>query len=164
MTNLDNLVIDWQISRNQNSATQLFDLVGSVKFAIIRKYAKTELAATEYESLANTAFVDAISTFDFSVRFTTYFVLVLKRRIRDWWRKKRIDASELSTNFVVVAPNRNDISEYCAILSPIQAKVIHLTFVEGKTVREIADEIGVNYATVSRMNKKALEQLREALS
>mgnify|MGYP006935469845 CR=1 FL=1 len=164
MTNIDNLVINWQIYRDQTAATQLFELVKGVKFAIIHKYAKTVIAASEYESIANRAFVDAISTFDFSVEFKSYFATILRRKIVSFWRKKRVNTDNLSDNVVVVAPQYSDISEYCALLSPINAKVIYLKFVEGKTDKEIASQLGTSRSTVTTINNKSLEQLRAALA
>ena len=41
--------------------------------------------------------------------------------------------------------------------------IINLRFFQGKTQMEVADEIGISQAQVSRLEKKILRQMREKL-
>jgi len=48
-------------------------------------------------------------------------------------------------------------------LNSREKKIIHLRFYRGKTQMEIADEIGISQAQVSRLEKGALEQIRKQM-
>lgn len=48
-------------------------------------------------------------------------------------------------------------------LSEREKKIIHLRFFNGKTQMEIADEIGISQAQVSRLEKGALERIRKQM-
>ncbi len=48
-------------------------------------------------------------------------------------------------------------------LSDREKKIIHLRFFNGKTQMEIADEIGISQAQVSRLEKGALERIRKQM-
>ena len=48
-------------------------------------------------------------------------------------------------------------------LSDREKKIIHLRFFNGKTQMEIADEIGISQAQVSRLEKDALERIRKQM-
>ena len=48
-------------------------------------------------------------------------------------------------------------------LNEREKKIIHLRFFNGKTQMEIADEIGISQAQVSRLEKGALERMRKQM-
>ncbi len=48
-------------------------------------------------------------------------------------------------------------------LNPREHEIIRLRFFEGRTQMEIADEIGISQAQVSRLEKGAVEQLRKQM-
>ena len=48
-------------------------------------------------------------------------------------------------------------------LSPREKKILSLRFMQGKTQTEVADEIGISQAQVSRLEKNALNQIRKDL-
>ena len=45
-------------------------------------------------------------------------------------------------------------------LNPREKKILHLRFMEGKTQMEVAKEIGISQAQVSRLEKGALSQIK----
>ncbi len=48
-------------------------------------------------------------------------------------------------------------------LSPREQTILKLRFFEGKTQMEVADEIGISQAQVSRLEKNALRQMRKSM-
>jgi RNA polymerase sporulation-specific sigma factor len=53
------------------------------------------------------------------------------------------------------------ITEAMKKLSDRERAIIHMRFYRGKTQMEIADEIGISQAQVSRIEKGALERIRK---
>ncbi|MBR1743517.1 MAG: sigma-70 family RNA polymerase sigma factor, partial [Lachnospiraceae bacterium] len=49
-------------------------------------------------------------------------------------------------------------------LSQREHKIIHLRYFEGKTQMEVAEEIHISQAQVSRLEKKALHSMKEYLT
>lgn len=58
---------------------------------------------------------------------------------------------------------RLDLGEAMERLKPEESKVLRLVFESGQSQREIADALGVSQMSVSRIQKRALAKLREAL-
>ena len=48
-------------------------------------------------------------------------------------------------------------------LSERELKIVKMRFYKGKTQMEIADEIGISQAQVSRLEKGAIERLRRGM-
>ena len=55
------------------------------------------------------------------------------------------------------------LSEAMKRLSEREKKIISLRFYRGKTQMEIADEIGISQAQVSRIEKGALERIKKQI-
>ena len=55
------------------------------------------------------------------------------------------------------------IKESIAALPPREKQIIALRFLEGKTQMEVAGEIGISQAQVSRLEKGALERIKGQL-
>ncbi|MGB4007450.1 MAG: RNA polymerase sporulation sigma factor SigG [Bacillota bacterium] len=55
------------------------------------------------------------------------------------------------------------IKEAMLRLSPREQTILKLRFFEGKTQMEVADEIGISQAQVSRLEKNALRQMRKSM-
>ena len=55
------------------------------------------------------------------------------------------------------------LREAMKVLSERERKIINLRFYKNKTQMEIADEIGISQAQVSRLEKGALEKMRKQL-
>ena len=45
-------------------------------------------------------------------------------------------------------------------LSPREKKILHLRFMQGKTQMEVASEVGISQAQVSRLEKGALSKIK----
>ena len=48
-------------------------------------------------------------------------------------------------------------------LSPREMKIVNMRFYKGKTQMEIADEIGISQAQVSRLEKGALDRIKKQM-
>ena len=55
------------------------------------------------------------------------------------------------------------LSEAMAKLSPRERHILNIRFFEGKTQMEVANEIGISQAQVSRLEKNALSTMRKEL-
>ena len=53
------------------------------------------------------------------------------------------------------------ISQAIDKLSPREKRIINLRFFEGRTQMEVADEISISQAQVSRLEKGALERIKK---
>ena len=56
------------------------------------------------------------------------------------------------------------LSEAMDNLSPRERHILNIRFFEGKTQMEVAREIGISQAQVSRLEKNALSAMRKELS
>ena len=88
--------------------------------------------------------------------------------IADWWRQSGRDASELPAE----VPDSRDVGEIerrvilfqlVDRLPDIQRRVIELRFVEEKSIREIATELGRTEGAVKQLQLRALENLRKGM-
>ena len=52
------------------------------------------------------------------------------------------------------------MKETIKALSPREKKILSLRFMQGKTQTEVADEIGISQAQVSRLEKGALKRIK----
>ncbi|GHU52065.1 RNA polymerase sigma factor [Clostridia bacterium] len=59
--------------------------------------------------------------------------------------------------------NEVTLREALKNLKPREKKILYLRFLQGKTQIEVADEIGVSQAQVSRLEKNALENLKDQI-
>ena len=55
------------------------------------------------------------------------------------------------------------IRDSIAALSPREKKILALRFFEGRTQVEVAKEVGISQAQVSRLEKGAIEQIKKSL-
>lgn len=163
------LVSLWQQNKDENAASELFSQIETLKKYFIRRYVRLSSINddSEYESIANIAFTKAINTYstEFQIKFTTHFVNIFKRKIISCWRKKKIKTNTISDKTCVVGRHYTDLSDYyLGLLSPINAKVIHLKFVENRTNEDVGNLLGLKEKRVERMGNESLEKLKRALS
>ena len=59
---------------------------------------------------------------------------------------------------------RIDLSEALGCLKKEEQKVISLIYAEGQSQRQIAEQLGVSQMSVSRIQKRAIDKLKHALS
>ncbi|MFQ5796896.1 MAG: sigma-70 family RNA polymerase sigma factor [Candidatus Bipolaricaulia bacterium] len=94
-----------------------------------------------------------------------YISLDEKRREQD--RQPRIDIRKIRSKtyetFKLPIEDRIKIAIVIEKLSGIQQKVIHGLFYEGKTLKEVGDEIGYSLRHVSRLKYQALQEIKREL-
>ena len=57
-----------------------------------------------------------------------------------------------------------ELREEIKKLSPREKKILHLRFMQGKTQMEVASEVGISQAQVSRLEKNAISQIKKNIS
>ena len=124
--------------------------------------------------------IKAIDNFDVSlkVRFSTYAVPMIIGEIRRYLRDNntvRVSRSVRDTAYHALGakeklqaklgrdPTVDEISikESIKELSPREKKILALRFMQGKTQMEVASEIGISQAQVSRLEKGAIRKIKE---
>lgn len=160
------LVFAWQKYRDQDAAAKLFAEVEKLRDYICNKYSRIHsVEFTEYQSIADVVFTDAINSYsDKNVKFSTYFAMLLFRRIRNNWRLKRVKTKSLSNRIIITKPKKTHILEYCSLLPPLNAKIIWMKYQDNKTDAEIATDLNLNRLQITRLHHKSLKQLKEALA
>ena len=56
------------------------------------------------------------------------------------------------------------INTALSVLEERERKIIYLRYYEGKTQTEISEEVGISQAQVSRLEKTALKEIKEAIN
>ncbi len=69
----------------------------------------------------------------------------------------QVGGSETDTDWLDEISIKESIKE----LSPREKKILALRFMQGKTQMEVASEIGISQAQVSRLEKGAIRKIKE---
>ena len=103
------------------------------------------------------------------VPFSAWLLRIASNAIADRWRQSGRDATELPAEI----PDRRDADEIerrvivfqlVEKLPVAQRRVIELRFVEEKSIREIASELGRSEGAVKQLQLRALENLRKGMA
>lgn len=170
----------FQISKQQrdNLVTQHYERIG-------KQVAKRMRGHADAEDVANDVVVKMIEALDAGKidpnRFEQYYSQAIRNASVDHLRKvakgvQSLDAlaGEEGGGFEAPAPGRtaDQIAADTELLDRLQEQIGEMKgpmrtvldgFLEGKTGREIAEEMGVNASTVTRHRKRALAHLRDTL-
>ena len=102
------------------------------------------------------------------VPFAAWLFRIASNAMADWWRQSGRDAVELPAD----VPDRRDAAEIerrvivfqlVERLPGMQRRVIELRFVEEKSIREIAVELGRSEGAVKQLQLRALDNLRKEM-
>lgn len=103
------------------------------------------------------------------VRILAWLFRIAANAIADRWRQSGRDATALPDD----VPDRRDVAELerrvmvfqlVERLPDVQRRVIELRFVEEKSLREIAAELGRSEGAVKQLQLRALENLRKGMA
>ena len=106
-----------------------------------------------------------IKTFEWrGVPFSAWLIRIAANLVADRWRMKRTDDDPVPDE--LEDSEAKDV-EQCAVLSQLvqglpeeQKRIVRLRFVEQKSIKEIAQEIGKTEGAVKQLQFRALEKLR----
>ena len=111
----------------------------------------------------------AIANFDvnLNVRFSTYGVPMIAGEIRRYLRDNsaiRVSRSMRDTkNTDEQWVERIALREAISTLGEREKRILALRFFDGRTQMEVASEVGISQAQVSRLEKNAIRTLRKAI-
>ncbi len=113
--------------------------------------------------------IKAVENFDISqnVRFSTYAVPMIIGEIRRYLR----DNNAVRVVMDQVGDSNDDVNwleeialkEAISSLNDREKKILTLRFFQGKTQMEVANEIGISQAQVSRLEKGALDHIKKEI-
>ena len=94
-----------------------------------------------------------------------WLVTIARHRTHDWFRKQRREGSELP-EATVPGPDETltPILDSLARLTPEQQEVVHLRFVEGYSLEEVAGLTGRSVGAVKALQHRAIARLRTIIA
>ncbi len=121
------------------------------------------------------AFLNGATQFRGTCRLRTYLMQIACRKcvdsLRTRYRRAR-ESYELDERSIEAddadpaksVPDREDLSEALARLSPRQREVVELYYLNGKSYKEIGADLGIEVGTVAGTKAEALQRLRQLLT
>jgi RNA polymerase sigma-70 factor (ECF subfamily) len=98
------------------------------------------------------------------VPFVAWLVGIASRLVADHWKRSGRETSNPARESEAAVPteieNSTMLFQLVARLPEAQFRVIHMRFVEQKSIREIAQELGRSEGAVKQLQLRAIESLR----
>jgi len=138
-------------------------------YAFVSRRAENRAAA---EDITSQVFEQALRTIDRfewrNVPLSAWLFRIASNALADHWRERARDAHE--TLFDVPDPQElEDIDRRIALhqqieqLSDLQRQVIHMRFIEEKSIRDVAAALDRSEGAVKQLQLRALENLRKSM-
>ncbi len=147
-------------------------------FGYIRRRTPTTEAAEDVASETFLAVVARIRSFRNSSSFRTWMFQIARRRIADYWRRQYAlpecagdvvlallgsDPDAVEPEEVRLSVSRADLDRVLAGLPERSRRVLECRFLEGKTVRETADALGLSEGNVKVIQHRAIRQAADSV-
>src|SRR5262249_16446740 len=98
------------------------------------------------------------------VPFAAWLLGIASRLVADYWKRSGRETPDPSTEPEPAVPPENQqnimLFQWVRRLAEGQFRVIHMRFVEQKSIREIAQELGRSEGAVKQLQLRAIESLR----
>ena len=164
--------------KNQKAQTKLINLFWTDVFSFIMKKVHDENAADELTVSVFSKVLAKLDLYDENFQFKTWVLTIAQNSIIDYWRKKSRDVEDETENLDEVknqfekSPEEIMISEQeekkifdtVAKMDHNYQKIIHLRFFEEKSIKEIAEELGLSVANTKVRIMRAKKVLAELLN
>lgn len=121
------------------------------------------------EDIAGQVFLEALEGIgryrDRGKPIRAWLVTIARHRTHDWFRKQRRQGPELA-EATVPGPDAglSPVLDMLARLTPEQREVVHLRFVEGYSLEEVAGLTGRRVGAVKALQHRAIVRLRTILA
>ncbi|MBU8882845.1 RNA polymerase subunit sigma-24 [Flavobacteriaceae bacterium JJC] len=164
-------------SKNQKSQTKLINLFWVDVFSFVMKKVQDENVADEITVSVFSKVLAKLDLYDPNFQFKTWMLTIAQNSVIDYWRKKNRENEDSTDNFegfknqFARSPEELLISEeeQKQILSIIESldsnyqDIIRLRFFEEKSIKEIAEELGLTVANTKVRIMRAKKVLSELL-
>ena len=163
--------------KNQKSQTKLINSYWVDVFSFVMKKVQDENVADEITVSVFSKVLAKLDLYDPNFQFKTWILTIAQNTVIDYWRKKNRENEDSTDNFddfknqFARSPEELLISEedHKQILNIIESldfnyqEIIRLRFFEEKSIKEIADELGLTIANTKVRIMRAKKVLSELL-
>ena len=164
-------------NKNQKSQTKLINDFWVDVFSFVMKKVQDENVADEITVSVFSKVLAKLDLYDPNFQFKTWILTIAQNTVIDFWRKKNRENEDSTDNFDGIknqfarSPEELLISEedHKQILNIIESldfnyqEIIRLRFFEEKSIKEIADELGLTIANTKVRIMRAKKVLSELL-
>lgn len=164
-------------NKNQKSQTKLINYFWVDVFSFVMKKVQDENVADEITVSVFSKVLAKLDLYDPNFQFKTWILTIAQNTVIDYWRKKNRENEDSTDNFddfknqFARSPEELLISEedHKQILNIIESldfnyqEIIRLRFFEEKSIKEIADELGLTIANTKVRIMRAKKVLSELL-
>lgn len=164
-------------NKNQKSQTKLINYFWVDVFSFVMKKVQDENVADEITVSVFSKVLAKLDLYDPNFQFKTWILTIAQNTVIDYWRKKNRENEDSTDNFddfknqFARSPEELLISEedHKQILNIIESldfnyqEIIKLRFFEEKSIKEIADELGLTIANTKVRIMRAKKVLSELL-
>ncbi len=171
------LLIQKAKEKDQNAQTKLINIFWVDVFSFVMKKVRDENDADEITVNVFSKVLSKLDMFDPHFQFKTWVLTIAQNTVIDFWRKKNRDNEDAVENLDEVknqyakSPEELMISdeEQKKIIKTIESldanyqDIIKLRFFEEKSIKEIAEELGISVANTKVRVMRAKKVLAELL-
>ena len=164
--------------KNQKAQTRLINLFWTDVFSFILKKVNNEITADELTVSVFSKVLAKLDLYDENFQFKTWVLTVAQNSVIDYWRKKNREAEdatddldELKNQFekspeeiLISVQEEKKIIDTVAKMEVNYQKIIQLRFFEEKSIKEIAEELGLSVANTKVRIMRAKKVLAELLN
>lgn len=164
-------------NKNQKSQTKLINHFWVDVFSFVMKKVQDENVADEITVSVFSKVLAKLDLYDPNFQFKTWILTIAQNTVIDYWRKKNRENEDSTDNFddfknqFARSPEELLISEedHKQILNIIESldfnyqEIIRLRFFEEKSIKEIAEELGLTIANTKVRIMRAKKVLSELL-
>lgn len=164
-------------NKNQKSQTKLINYFWVDVFSFVMKKVQDENVADEITVSVFSKVLAKLDLYDPNFQFKTWILTIAQNTVIDYWRKKNRENEDSTDNFddfknqFARSPEELLISEedHKQILTIIESldfnyqEIIRLRFFEEKSIKEIAEELGLTIANTKVRIMRAKKVLSELL-
>ena len=178
MTNTELLsLIALAKSKNQKSQTRLINSFWVDVFSFVMKKVQDQNVADEITVSVFSKVLAKLDLYDPNFQFKTWILTIAQNTVIDYWRKKNRENEDSTDNFddfknqfarspeelLISAEDQKQIITIIESLDSNYQEIIRLRFFEEKSIKEIAEELGLTVANTKVRIMRAKKVLAELL-
>ncbi len=161
-----NLEIELLKKRDSNAWANLFEREHPLVFRAVLAQAGNHQAAEDITAQVFLEAMEGIGRYrDRGKPFRAWLLAIARHRSLDWHRRRHREDHEVDFEPATAGPE-SELSvalEAMALLTPEQRQVVHLRFVEGYPIEDVARLVNRSPGAVKALQHRALDRLRTIL-
>lgn len=172
-------LIDLARNKDQKAQTKLINLYWVDVFSFVMKKVQDEIVADELTVSVFSKVLAKLDMYDPNFQFKTWMLTIAQNTVIDYWRKKSRESEDSTDNFddykhqfarspeelLISAEDQKQIIAVIESLDANYQDIIKLRFFEEKSIKEIAEQLGLSVANtkvrIMRAKKVLAEMLKE---